>query len=178
MPPLAAVKTPLTGQQIGTKVSTWADADTATGGQGQPVGSVGCETSEAYHIHAHLGIFQNGQPLAVPSHIGIVATPACTYATHTHDRSGVIHVESAVAPPTPYTLGELFAIWGQTLSATEVAGITDPSIVVYVNDNGSVAQWTGNIGDIELLAHREITIQIGTPLSELPTYDFTAPLNP
>jgi hypothetical protein len=33
---------------------------------------------------------------------------------HTHDESGVIHIESAVA--RNYTLGEFFDIWGKTFN--------------------------------------------------------------
>jgi hypothetical protein len=107
----------------------------------------------------------------VPSQIGRVT--GCNYDIHTHDRSGVIHVESDVAPTQPFTLGQFFAVWGQTLSNTAVADLTDPSIVVYINDNGTVQQWAGNVADVPLMAHREITIQIGTALTALPTYDWS-----
>ena len=59
------------------------------------------------------------------------------------------------------------------ISNTAVADLTDPSIVVYINDNGTVQQWAGNVADVPLMAHREITIQIGTALTALPTYDWS-----
>ena len=174
-PPLAAQKTPLNGTPLG--VTTWPDGDTASGGQGSPVGPVDCATSQTYHIHAHLSIFHNGTQLAVPSHIGIVASPACTYDTHTHDSSGVLHVETGAAPAQPFTLGNVFQVWGEPLANDNVAGMTDGPIVAYINDDGNVVQWSGNLADIPLMAHREITIQIGTPLASLQTYDWSL-INP
>lgn len=60
----------------------------------------------AYHIHAHLAVFVNGAPRAIPYGIGVV-TPAVTqtahcpfaqairyYWPHTHTDDGIIHVES------------------------------------------------------------------------------------
>jgi hypothetical protein len=159
----------LNGVQLGA--THWTDGDTLNGGQGAPIAGVACAPNENYHIHAHLAIFLNGAQFALPSQIGRVTN--CNYDIHTHDRSGVVHVESDVAPTQPFTLGQLFAVWGEPLSNTAVAELTDPSIVAYINDNGTVQQWTGNIADIALMPHREITIQIGTALSALPTYDWS-----
>jgi hypothetical protein len=46
----------------------------------------------------------------------------CFYTIHTHDKSGKIHVEAAA--PGTFTLGQLFAIWGQSLTNTNIAGLT------------------------------------------------------
>jgi hypothetical protein len=55
-----------------------------------------------------------------------------------------------------------------------VAGLTGKPIVVYVTDqNGVVTMASGDWGDIELLSHREITIQVGTPIAEIPNYTWT-----
>jgi len=128
-------------------------------------------TSEAYHVHSHLSIFLNGEQLAVPSHIGIVETSPtthCNYSTHTHDHTGMLHVEAPA--PGLFTLGQIFAIWGQPLSYTDIAGISDVPVVVYITDNGVTTQYTGDLSTIELLSHREITIQLGTPITEIPSY--------
>jgi hypothetical protein len=56
-----------------------------------------------------------------------------------------------------------------------VAGITGKPIVIYVTDqNGVVTQADGNWGDLELLSHREITIQVGTPIEAIPNYTWRA----
>ncbi len=127
-------------------------------------------------MHAHLSIYLNGEALAVPSHIGIVETSPtshCNYSTHTHNRTGILHVE-APAPGT-FTLGQIFAIWGQPLSYTDIAGNPGVPVVVYVTDNNVVSQYTGDLAAIELLSHREITIQLGTPITEIPSYTWGEP---
>jgi hypothetical protein len=40
--------------------------------------------------------------------------------------------------------------------------------------HGVVTEATGDWNDIELLSHREITIQIGTPIDEIPNYTWSA----
>jgi hypothetical protein len=165
----------LAGQEIGA--TTWADGNASSGGQGETIDGVGCATSDALHIHNHLSIFLNGVQLAVPSHVGVV--PNCDYDLHTHDRSGVVHVESSQVG-TKFTLGQVFSVWGMPLANDNVAGLADPSapIVVYINDNFGTSQtgpriYAGDLRAIELGPQREITIQIGSPISELPTYDWS-----
>jgi hypothetical protein len=149
--------------QVGIRY--WPDGDTATGAQGQPVGTFECFPTmpDTYHVHTHLSIFLDGVALAVPADIGIVGedTPTeCFYPVHTHDRSGKIHIEAAA--PAMFTLGQLFAIWGKP-------------IAIYVTDqNGVVTQAVGNWGDLELLSHREITIQVGTAVEAIPNYTWRA----
>jgi len=46
----------------------------------------------ALHIHAHLDVFVHGRRIAVPAGIGI--GPDFISPLHTHDTSGVVHVES------------------------------------------------------------------------------------
>lgn len=69
-----------------------------------------------------------------------------------------------------FTLGQVFALWGQPLSYNDIGGISGIPVVVYITDNGVVTQYTGDLGAIELLSHREITIQLGTPIAEIPVY--------
>jgi hypothetical protein len=171
-PPLAATKITLAGQPLGT--ANWPDGDTTSGGQGQAIDGVTCASSEAYHIHTHLSIFLNGQQQRIPSHIGLVT--GCNYQTHTHDHSGVIHLEADAS--ATITLGQLFAVWGMPLSNSNVAGLTDPSIVTYVYDNIGATPtppqiYSGDITALQLAPHREITIQIGSALTELQTYDWS-----
>ena len=124
---------------------------------------------ETYHVHSHVSIFLNGEALSVPSHVGVVnAAPQgpCFYTIHTHDKSGKIHVEAAA--PGTFTLGQLFAIWGQPLMDTNIAGLTGLPVSVYVTDNGTVTEAVDNWQNIEFTSHREITIAVGTPITEIP----------
>lgn len=125
-------------------------------------------------MHTHLSIFLNGQQLRIPAEIGIggpqAPVPGCLHSVHTHDSIGIIHVEN----PTPghFTLGQFFALWGQALATDNVAGITGLPIVMWLDDGTTLTQYSGNFGDIELLPGRGITIQIGSPLTEIPTYTY------
>jgi hypothetical protein len=65
---------------------------------------------EALHIHQHLDIFVNGKPVTVPAGIGINMDARFISQLHTHDMSGVIHVESDQV--RDFTLGQFFDVWG------------------------------------------------------------------
>lgn len=148
---------------------------TADGGAGQNVQGLDCLASmpETYHVHTHLSIFLNGEALAVPGQVGIVSTPStCYYSVHTHDKSGKLHIEAAA--PGTFTLGQFFALWGEPLENTNVAGLVGMPIVVYVTDNGVVTEADGDWHAIELTSHREVTIQIGTPITEIPNFTWSA----
>lgn len=60
----------------------------------------------AQHIHPQLSIIIDGNAEVIPAEIGI---GACEQAVHTHDATGVIHVEAQDLHA--YTLGEFFATW-------------------------------------------------------------------
>jgi hypothetical protein len=154
-------------------VSAWPDGSTATGGKGADVDGVKCASgmAETFHVHAHLAIVKNGQWLALPAQIGLPSS--CNYEMHTHDHTGIIHIE------TPYektfTLGQFFDIWGEPLTTTNVAGMTG-DVVVYINDNGDARRYMGDPRNIVLSSHRDITLQIGTPaVTSLATYSWYEP---
>ncbi|MCX6787993.1 MAG: hypothetical protein NT108_02400 [Candidatus Kaiserbacteria bacterium] len=69
-----------------------------------------------FHIHPHLEILINGEQQSIPANIGV--KPACMNALHTHDASGTLHVESP--EKRDFTLGDFFAVWGQTFSKDQV----------------------------------------------------------
>lgn len=153
----------------------WPDGTTDTGAKGQPVAGMECgQIPQTFHIHSHLSIFLNGQALAIPAGIGLMRTPTldCEYNIHTHDHSGKLHIEGPA--PASRTLGELFAIWGMPLMRDNVAGITGLPVVAYITENGQVSRWQGELADIVLLSHRHIAIQIGTLLTEVPFFTWSA----
>jgi hypothetical protein len=164
-PPLATTPTVLSETTLGT--TTWADGNTATGGHGETIDGVQCANmADNYHVHAHLTIVKDGQMLAVPAQIGRIT--GCDYEIHTHDASGELHVESTAVKR--FTLGQLFKIWGQPLSATGVAGLSGQPVKFYINDNGDVREYVGDPAQIELASRRAITIQIGSTPATLATY--------
>jgi hypothetical protein len=164
---------------VGTTV--FQRGDSPGGGQGLPVDGIPCEQMEeaAIHIHVHLAIFNHGKQIAVPMLAGAAPVaggtaqqPAiCLYWLHTHDASGIIHIEAA-QPDAPngglYTLGTFFDIWGYTLSPTQVANFKGP-VTAYVNGQ----PFTGDPRSIEFTSHKNITLEVGTPLvNPPPTYTF------
>lgn len=163
------------GHRVG--VEHWPAGNSSTGGQGQPIGTMECLASQpiAFHVHTHVAIFLNGEQLAIPSRLGFVTGTSndCHYPLHTHDWSGVIHVHAPA--PTTFTLGQVFATWGQTLSSTDVAGLTGMPVRVFVTDNGVATENTGDWSAIELTSHRHITIQVGTDIAEIPQYTWIGP---
>src|SRR5579885_1505643 len=140
---------------------------------GTPVDGIPCETSEqlTYHVHAHLTIIANGQNVPVPAFIGIPGR--CFYWLHTHDTSGVIHIEAP--SQRAFTLGQFFDIWGQRLSTTQVLGFTadaQHSVQFFVDGQ----PYTGDPRQIPLGAHTLITIEYGPPFPAPPSYTFPAGL--
>jgi len=150
--------------------------DTPQGGQGDPVGEIAClgEEQLAYHIHVHLSLIVNGEQLAIPLGIGVldrqvlggfVTGGSCFYWLHTHDASGIVHVESP--NPGTLTLGQFFDVWGQLLTTTSVAGFTGP-VSVYVDGKS----YTGDPRAIGFTERMQITLEVGTPLVPPPVYAF------
>ena len=89
------------------------------------------EEGQVTHYHPLLVINYNGNQQIVPAEIGVSNTPDLTnpayYCTnggihgmHTHDRSGIIHLELPHVLPTPPTLGDFFTMWGKPLNSGAV----------------------------------------------------------
>jgi hypothetical protein len=137
-----------------------------------------------YHVHAHLDVFVNGDPVVVPAGIGIDITDPgvqtgpgpsyggiaqcehpCISPLHTHDTTGILHTESQIDHPN--TLGEFFIEWGVALNDRCVGGYCEPDASIQVFVNGT--SYDGNPADITLEDKTEIAIVIGTPPAEIPT---------
>jgi hypothetical protein len=126
------------------------------------------------HFHAHLDVFVNGQPVTVPASIGIAAQDAIS-SMHTHDASGIIHIESPNA--RTFTLGQLFTEWQVPLSTTCVNGICNTSGTSWqFSVNGHT--FTCDPTTISLTAHQEIAASYGVaPAGGLPaSYPFPSGL--
>ena len=122
------------------------------------------------HIHAHLDVYYDGQPVTVPAYIGIVLRPVGISPLHTHDSTGIIHVESATRHP--FYLGQFFTEWGVQMASGCVAGQCPPARPVSVYVNGAPVQASPDA--VEITAHAEIVVAIGTPPASVPT-SFTFP---
>jgi hypothetical protein len=77
---------------------------------------------EKFHIHALLHIYVNGLLRPLPADIGLDPAKGLESSMHTHDSTGIIHME---APhPYNYTLGDFFSVWGVKLGPAQVGGLT------------------------------------------------------
>ena len=138
-----------------------------------------------YHVHAHLDVFVDGEPVEIPGGIGIETTDpavqsfppngfggipesgceqACISPLHTHDVDGVIHIEAP--SDAEFTLGQFFEQLAVRLDATCVDDYCTPDTPVAVYVDGQ--QRSGDPADIVLVDGQEIAIVIGTPPDEIP----------
>lgn len=159
----------------GVPIEAGPDLAPAASAQTTTVDGIRCGATEqlAYHIHAHLAVFDNGTIRALPAGIGIprsttqqtgqgpvAAGGQCIYWLHTHTADGIIHVES----PTQriYTLGNFFDEWHQPLSAGQV-GTVRGHITAYVN--GTL--WHKSLRAIPITPHALIQLNAGAPAPPL-----------
>lgn len=137
---------------------------------------VRCQPAEqlAIHYHAHLTVIHDGAPVAIPAQVGI--EPLCLYWLHTHDDSGIIHVETPASQgSTTFTLADFFAVWHQPIDRRTVgpaAALPGETIQTWVQPAPGSAPlpWEGAPGDVPLHNCSAITIEIGRPLTAPPAY--------
>ncbi len=123
----------------------------------------------AVHYHAHLDVRIADRPITVPAGLGIDLARQRIAPLHTHDASGVIHIESQA--DIPYTLGQLFIEWGQPLSARQVGPQRVASgEVLRVFRNGQPV--SGDPAALRFAQHDEDLVWVG-PASAHPTVPLT-----
>jgi hypothetical protein len=149
------------------------------------------------HLHAHLHVFVDGEPVVVPAGIGIAVglkgvkdeptddgtehfysvttcDVPCLSPLHTHTPDGLIHEESPETNHPPYTLGQFFTEWGLPLDANCVGEFCKPDALIHVYLDGK--EHTGDPSEIPLTNHLEIAVIIGQPPAEIPfTWTFFDP---
>jgi hypothetical protein len=120
----------ITGPGIRATQPPWAPQ---YAGLAQRIKTLGLPTgaSERFHIHAQLSVYDQGLLVTVPANLGIDERHHVESTIHTHDTTGIIHVE---APrPYPYKLGDLFSIWGVRFGAGTLGALQEDRVWVYVN---------------------------------------------
>jgi hypothetical protein len=73
-----------------------------------------------FHIHAELRVYVDGHPIVVPADVGLPATGNAVSPLHTHDTTGIVHMEST--RPYGFTLGQFFDVWGVAFTPTQLGG--------------------------------------------------------
>ena len=179
---------PAPGSSASTTTTTASGSILAPAGvtdQTTAVDGISCNSTEqlVFHIHAHLAVYVNGGLKLLPPGVGIgpplqfeqtsagpfASGGSCFSWLHTHDSSGVVHIESPVQ--RVYTLGDFFDIWGQPLSATQV-GPAQGAVTATVNGS----PFTGNPRSIPLDAHNVIQLDVGSTAPPPQPYTFPAGL--
>ncbi len=115
----------------------------------------------ALHIHAHLDVIVDGKPVTVPAELGIDEAAQKISPLHTHDETGVVHIESPDKKAT-FTLGQVMTEWNVTLNSGQIGGLKaggGKTLQAYVN--GKLQ--TGDPASLVLHAHDEIALVYGTP---------------
>lgn len=109
------------------------------------------------HIHPRLSVYVRREQVQIPTNIGIDPSrpPTAMAGLHTHDSSGVIHVENAADP----TLGQFFEIWGVPLSPTQLGPYKakpSESVRAWVDDSPA-----GELGSLVMEDGQQIVVALG-----------------
>jgi hypothetical protein len=147
---------------------------------GQVVDSVPCLRDDlaVNHFHVHMAIYADGEQVPVPAGLGVgrpwaedppgfITTGGCFAWIHTHDTSGVVHVFTQIGKA--YTLGQVFSVWGQPLTAQGALGFSGQVAVLV---NGAAAG--GDPRSVPLKNLENIVLELGKPPKTAPAalYDF------
>jgi hypothetical protein len=111
------------------------------------------------HIHAHLDIIVDGKPVTVPASVGIDQPAQRISPLHTHDTTGVVHIESPVK--ASFSLGQFFTEWQVSVAADHLGGLKPAGgnqLRAYVNGKA----YDGDPAAIVFHAHDEIGLVYGT----------------
>jgi hypothetical protein len=105
----------------------------------------------AFHVHLHLDVFVDRQPIVVPAEVGISRITKEMTAVHTHTVSGIIHIENPTR--VDVTLGQFFKLWKVPLTGA----------TAYVNGEPA-----GSPEAVPLVGGQEIVVSYGVPPATIP----------
>jgi hypothetical protein len=167
------------------------DADTSTGGQSQTVDGIPCEPTmfNNYHVHVYVGLYVAGKQVAIPDQIGMYQpgpisngytnTATCFYYIHTHDASGMVHLEApqnAAVSTSLFTLQNVFDIWGMTVGPNNFGPFTG-KVRIFIGQAklgttivkpSSYSEYFGDPNAIALYSHQAIWFEVGPPYNVPP----------
>lgn len=136
--------------------TTWQPNASNLPGLMQAFGLAPADPSLLHH-HDHLDIVINGETVPVPAQIGL--SNEAEVPMHTHDSTGIIHVEASDVTFKP-TLGLFFDVWGVSFTEQNIGGyVADKThgLSVYVNGK----RHEGDPRRIPLNQHDDILIIYG-----------------
>jgi hypothetical protein len=131
-----------------------------------PVGRFTCSRKAARRELAHVELFARKRVLLFPAGIGMapplrqrgasVLGARCSYPIRTTEPTGVIEFVPSLEP----TLGDLFSVWGQPLSARRLAGFragAGDEVKAWVGGR----RWRRDVRAIPLRRHAQIVLEVG-----------------
>jgi hypothetical protein len=130
---------------------------------------------QAVHIHQHLDIYVDGKQQTLPAQVGIASSGSFISDLHTHDATGIMHVEAEQV--RSFSLGQFFAVWGLRLDRNCLGSLCQSAgkqLRAFVNGKPI----PGDPTRIVLAEHQEIVLAYGTA-AELPnpipkSFDFAS----
>ncbi len=155
--PMRANSGPLPGML--TTVGPWSNNVDELGGRLDRLDLPGL-SEVVNHKHAQLTIVVDGQPITVPANVGIDEATGVFAPLHTHDDTGVVHVEADEADFVG-TLGEFFDVWGVRFTSECLGGSCtegDAALRVFVDGEG----FAGDPRNIPLDDQTTIAVTFGT----------------
>jgi hypothetical protein len=126
------------------------------------ISGITCDETEhlVYHNHTKLAInYENGS-LSVPAGIGIIPNE-CIFWLHTHDDSGIVHVESPYE--TTFSLGQFLQVWNLFDNSSIADYILQNNLQTKASillENQSVVLPSTDVIDIPLENNAIITLEI------------------
>jgi hypothetical protein len=154
----------------------------ASASSGASVGRLACARTGERRLGAHVELFAHRRVVIVPAGIGMapplqargayVRAARCSYPVRTREPTGLLELDPRAGP---FTLGDLFAIWGQPLSATRLAGfraLPGTSVAAYLDGR----PWPGDPRTMPLRHHAVIVLEIAGHVPPHATYRFPSGL--
>jgi hypothetical protein len=127
-----------------------------------------------FHIHAQLSVYTDGKKQTVPQNVGINADTQFLASLHTHDNTGVIHMEAV--QPYKFTLGQFFTVWGVAFTPTQIGAYhvnKAQNLVLQTWVNG---KQIANAVNYVMKPHDKIVVGFGEPGSFPKTSNFKFPV--
>lgn len=152
----------------------------AAASAGARIGGLGCARG-GNRIGAHVELFAHRRVVVVPAGIGMapplrtrgayVHAARCSYAVRTREPTGLLELDPQQGRAGPLTVGDFFAIWGQPLSTTRLAGFHAPRgtrVAAYLDGR----PWPGDPRAMPLRRHAAIVLEVAGHVPPHATYRF------
>lgn len=133
---------------------------------GLTVDGLRCRRHQALNDLAHVELFAANHVVVVPAGIGVappvrlrdgrIVSERCSYPLRTLEPTGLL----LMGGPRHYTLGELFDLWGEPLTASVMAGFHAGKlrrIAVFIDG----VTWKGSPSEAPLSARSQVTVEVG-----------------